>query len=82
MSDSILLLNCSHAIMCYMADKYGKNDSLYPKDLRSRALVNQRLHFESGVLFARLRFISVSYTRLKINKSIFRQGLLKLNKIF
>ena len=54
--------------MCYMTDKYGKNDSLYPKDIHSRALATQRLHYDSGVLFARLRFIVVSYTRLKINK--------------
>ena len=57
--------------MCYMADKYGKNDSLYPKDIRSRALVNQRLHFETGVLFARLGSINVSYTGSKINTNFF-----------
>lgn len=38
-------------------DKYGKDDSLYPKDLVRRAHVNARLHFDSGFLFARLRYI-------------------------
>ncbi|KAL7737313.1 hypothetical protein ACLKA6_012929 [Drosophila palustris] len=41
----------SHAIMAYLVRKYGKNDELYPKDYHKRAMVDQRLHFESGVLF-------------------------------
>ncbi|KAH8320736.1 hypothetical protein KR067_008139 [Drosophila pandora] len=42
----------SHAIITYLVSKYGKTDSLYPKDLLQRAVVDQRLHFESGVVFA------------------------------
>ncbi|RZC42909.1 GST N 2 domain containing protein [Asbolus verrucosus] len=42
----------SHAIMPYLLSKYGKDDSLYPKDPQKRAIVDQRLHFESGVVFA------------------------------
>ncbi|KAH8407566.1 hypothetical protein KR222_007011, partial [Zaprionus bogoriensis] len=41
----------SHAIIAYLASKYGKDDSLYPKDLLKRAVVDQRLHFETGVIF-------------------------------
>ncbi|XP_067630805.1 glutathione S-transferase 1 [Eurosta solidaginis] len=41
----------SHAIMAYMVSKYGKNDDLYPKDLKRRARVDHMLHFENGVLF-------------------------------
>lgn len=41
----------SHAIMAYLVSKYAKDDSLYPKDLLKRAVVDQRLHFESGVMF-------------------------------
>uniref|UniRef100_A0A0C9RBM0 GST1_0 protein n=1 Tax=Fopius arisanus TaxID=64838 RepID=A0A0C9RBM0_9HYME len=48
----------SHAIICYLTGKYGKNDSLYPKDLKKRAIVDQRLHFDSGILFALLRGIA------------------------
>uniref|UniRef100_A0A1Q3FSC8 glutathione transferase n=1 Tax=Culex tarsalis TaxID=7177 RepID=A0A1Q3FSC8_CULTA len=46
----------SHAINVYLVTKYGKDDSLYPKDVITRAKVNAALHFDSGVLFARLRF--------------------------
>ncbi|KAH8331536.1 hypothetical protein KR074_005411 [Drosophila pseudoananassae] len=42
----------SHAIIAYLVSKYGESDSLYPKDLLQRAVVDQRLYFESGVLFA------------------------------
>ncbi|XP_064543894.1 glutathione S-transferase 1 [Drosophila montana] len=41
----------SHAIMAYLVRKYGKDDALYPKDFYKRAVVDQRLHFESGVIF-------------------------------
>jgi glutathione S-transferase len=50
----------SHAIMVYLVSKYAKNDALYPKDLKKRALIDQRLHFDSGVVFAQLRRIVVS----------------------
>ncbi|XP_005179509.1 glutathione S-transferase 1 [Musca domestica] len=41
----------SHAIICFMVGKYGKDDKLYPKDLKTRAHVDHRLHYENGVLF-------------------------------
>lgn len=50
----------SHAINVYLATKYGKDDSLYPEDVATRAKVNAALHFDSGVLFARLRFYLAS----------------------
>lgn len=43
----------SRAIQQYLADKYGKSDSLYPKDPAKRALVNQRLYFDMGTLYQR-----------------------------
>jgi len=42
----------SHAIIVYLVEKYGKDDSLYPKDPFKRAIINQRLHFDSGVVFS------------------------------
>lgn len=47
----------SRAIACYLADMYGKDDLLYPKDLKRRALVNQRLYFDSSSLYVKIREI-------------------------
>lgn len=45
----------SHAIMAYLVRKYedksNREPSLYPSDYFQRAIVDQRLHFESGILF-------------------------------
>lgn len=49
----------SHAICAYIVGKYAEDDSLYPKDLLTRARVDQRLHFDSGVLFPALRGANV-----------------------
>lgn len=43
----------SRAIMTYLVEKYGKDDSLYPKDPKARAVVNQRLYFDLGTLYQR-----------------------------
>ncbi|XP_055596788.1 glutathione S-transferase 1-like [Uranotaenia lowii] len=53
--DNGVALFDSHAIIIYLVSKYGKDDSLYPKDLVTQARINAMLHFESGILFARLR---------------------------
>ncbi|XP_058816396.1 glutathione S-transferase 1-like [Topomyia yanbarensis] len=45
----------SHAINIYLVSKYSQDDALYPKDLLMQARINAILHFESGILFARLR---------------------------
>ncbi|KAK9887086.1 hypothetical protein WA026_020030 [Henosepilachna vigintioctopunctata] len=37
----------SAAIMGYLVGKYGKNDSLYPREFKKRALVDQLLHFST-----------------------------------
>lgn len=44
----------SRAILGYLVEKYGKNDSLYPKDPQQRAVVNQRLYFDMGTFYHRL----------------------------
>lgn len=43
----------SRAIQAYLVEKYGKTDSLYPKDPKARAVVNQRLYFDMGTLYQR-----------------------------
>ena len=49
----------SHAIMAYLVSKYAKNDSLYPQDLKKRAIINQRLFFESSAVFFHMKNIAV-----------------------
>lgn len=47
-------------MLMYLVDKYGKNDSLYPKDLKIRTLINEKLFFDTGVIFPRLKSMVVS----------------------
>ncbi|KAH8254795.1 hypothetical protein KR032_012223 [Drosophila birchii] len=50
LADDDFYINDSHAINAYLVSKYGKDDSLYPKDLQQRAIVDQRLYYDSSVL--------------------------------
>ena len=43
--------NESRAVAAYLASKYGKDDSLYPKDLETRYKVDHRLYFDMGVFY-------------------------------
>ncbi|XP_069700043.1 glutathione S-transferase 1-1-like [Periplaneta americana] len=49
--DKDLVMCESRAIICYLADQYGKDDSLYPKDPKKRAIVNHRLNFDATCLY-------------------------------
>jgi glutathione S-transferase len=53
--------------MGYLVDKYGKDDSLYPKDLKERTRINQMLHFDVGTLYQHFAAYYVS-TRHLIKK--------------
>jgi len=57
-----MLLNffLSHAIASYLVRSYASDDSLYPQDPKQKAVVDQRLYFDAGILFRRLRDICVS----------------------
>lgn len=57
LDDNGTFITDSHAICAYLTEKYADSDRLYPKDLVKRALVNARLHFNSGHLFSRLRML-------------------------
>jgi len=43
----------SHAIITYLVRKYGKDDLLYPKNPKKRAIVDQRLYFDKETLYSR-----------------------------
>lgn len=52
----------SQAINVYLTTVYSRNEDLYPNDPFVRAKVNAGLHFNSGVLFSRLKLLIVSST--------------------
>jgi len=65
----------SRSIMTYFANQYGKDDSLYPKDAKKRAMVDQRMYFDLGTLYARfadyyypVMFAGGSYEPAKLTK--------------
>ncbi|XP_031763098.1 glutathione S-transferase 1-like [Galleria mellonella] len=49
----------SHAIVLYLLEKYGRPEhkQLYPPDARIRATIHNRMFFDCGILFPRLRAI-------------------------
>ena len=51
--------NESRAVAAYLASKYGKDDSLYPKDLETRYMVDQRLFFDMGTFYQVRQGVSV-----------------------
>ncbi|GAB6023112.1 Glutathione S-transferase [Chamberlinius hualienensis] len=51
LDDNGLYLWESRAIMAYFINQYGKDDKLYPKDPKKRALVDNLLQFDLGALY-------------------------------
>lgn len=45
----------SHAILVYLVSKYAKDRDIFPEDPVIQARINAWFHFDSGVLFPRLR---------------------------
>ncbi|KAL1513681.1 hypothetical protein ABEB36_003058 [Hypothenemus hampei] len=47
----------SHAIGPYLATVYGNDPNFYPSNPKEKALVDQRLYFDCGTLYPRIRAI-------------------------
>ncbi|XP_017038684.1 glutathione S-transferase 1-like [Drosophila ficusphila] len=73
LEDEGFYISDSHAINAYLVSKYGKDDSLYPKDLQKRAIVDQRLYYDSSVLIstARALFAPLREGKTEIPKAKF-----------
>ncbi|XP_065219290.1 glutathione S-transferase 1-like isoform X1 [Planococcus citri] len=67
LQDGELIMWDSHAINTYLVNQYAKDDSLYPKNPKIRALIDQRLHFDSGVLFPAIPYM--------VNRIFFKKNL-------
>ncbi|KAK5642247.1 hypothetical protein RI129_008414 [Pyrocoelia pectoralis] len=48
----------SHAILIYLVKKFGKEEEYYPSEPLKRAVIDQRLYFESCNIFGLLRLIA------------------------
>ncbi|XP_059610585.1 glutathione S-transferase D7 [Phlebotomus argentipes] len=53
MEDNDLVLWESRVILMYLVSAYAEDDTLYPKDLQKRAMVDQRIQFDLGTLYQR-----------------------------
>lgn len=43
----------SRAIMSYLVESYATDDTLYPRDIQMRAMVEKALQFDLGTLYPR-----------------------------
>ncbi|KAL5283275.1 GstD1.2 family protein [Megaselia abdita] len=68
----------SRAILGYLVDQYAKDDTLFPKDAKKRAVVSQRLYFDMGVLYQ--RFADYFYPQYKDNAPADPEKLKKLEE--
>lgn len=62
LDDNGVVLWESRAILAYLANRYGKTDSLYPKDPVKRARIDQKLFFDMGTLYQ--RFMEYYYPQI------------------
>ncbi|XP_016968911.1 uncharacterized protein LOC108036991 [Drosophila rhopaloa] len=70
----------SRAIAVYLVEKYGKDDSLYPKDPKKQAVVNQRLYFDMGSLSD--SFAKYYYPYFRTGKLGTEEDLKKIETVF
>lgn len=59
--DDELVLTESRAIMTYLIENLQSGNSLYPKDLKKRALIDQRLFYDAAVVVPILMELIVSF---------------------
>ncbi|KAL6260244.1 hypothetical protein P5V15_007778 [Pogonomyrmex californicus] len=80
-NDNGFILWESRPIMIYLVSKYAKNDSLYPKNPKERAMVDQMMYFDAGSLYANLIRCFIPVVRGLAN-SINEADLVRVEKSF
>ncbi|XP_044313370.1 glutathione S-transferase D6-like [Drosophila rhopaloa] len=70
----------SRAIVVYLVEQYGKDDSLYPKDPQKQALINRLLYFDMGTLYEAIA--KYFFPLLRTGKPGSQENLEKLNAAF
>lgn len=60
------MLNCSHVILKYLADTYGRDDVLCPKEPKKEALVSLRCYFDACYLFPKFLAYFVRTSQQKL----------------
>lgn len=63
LEDGDVSLADSHAIITYLVSKYGaeKRAELYPNDVAIRSKVDEKMYFDTSILFPRLRGVVESF---------------------
>ena len=76
--DNGFYMSESHAILPYLCNAYGKDDSLYPKEPKARYLVDHRLAFNLGTLYQ--RFLNASMPSVLAKVPIDPENMEKLKE--
>jgi glutathione S-transferase len=58
--DEELILTEPRAILCYLVGLFSNGNSLYPIDLKRRAMIDQRLFYDASVVYPSVMNVIVS----------------------
>jgi len=69
LDDNGFYLADSRGVLQYFANAYGTSatESLYPKDPKKRAIVDQRFYYDLGILYKAFAEAYVSLTQIHVN---------------
>lgn len=83
LDDNGFLLSESNAIIQYLADKYAKDDKLYPKDPKARAIVNHRLCFNLASYYKNIATHALAPIFYKVERTDFSLKMVHVSlKVF